>query len=88
MPIIPAPGKLRQKVVINLRTGLESELLATLSFVLLCETLFQERTTKSESLATFSYKGNDKTLYMKLCHRNLNIHWIAVPCKIEGNTSG
>lgn len=61
MPMILAPGKLRRKVVMNLRTRLERELLLALSSVLFWETLFQgkkkkKKRTKSECLATCSYK--------------------------------
>lgn len=64
-----------------LRAGVESELLATVSSVLLCETLFQEE--QSPEAWPQSHKVNE-TLFMKLWHTSLNVDWIAVPCKVEG----
>lgn len=71
MPIIPALGRLRRKVLMNLRTGLESELLLTGSSVLLWETLFHGE-KKSECLATYSYKVFP---FYDVSYKS-NIHWL------------
>lgn len=84
MPIIVGPWKLRQKEGCSeFEKGLESELLLTLWVCATLGTLLQEKKRTKWMLGYIQLESISVFFYIKLWHASLNIHWIAVPWKVE-----